>query len=350
MHAHTSKSTAPFGWNPARNVITGHLTLSVIHLDFIAVNSAESSNTERDHIMTIRIRRMTVADLPEVDRIDGTAFTELITRLRNKPVSIPTHERTYFEFWMRSDPAGSLVAEEKGRVVGFSFCHAGQRMGWIGPVAVKLGQQGKGIGGKLMQAGLKYFDRTGTKTVGLDTFPENPVSVTLYLKSGFRVVGGLFMLTMQIPATKGRCKAVRIDRDDVRRVAALNRKASGFDRRHDYEFVINSGLGCGLKLQGKGDDFAFALIRRGSALISNFHITGRGDVNSKVSHLVHGTFDFFRSKGLKTAAVLCRGNDVELLGALFRLGFQMTPTMITMHRGAEARVPPLTSPFAIEKG
>ena len=91
--------------------------------------------------------------------------------------------------------------EEDGRIIGFNFCHAGPRMGWGGAIAIRLDEQGRGIGNRLMLAGLDYFDQVGTQTVGLDTFPENPVSVSLYLRTGFRVVGGLFMLTMEIPGT-----------------------------------------------------------------------------------------------------------------------------------------------------
>ena len=190
----------------------------------------------------------------------------------------------------------------------------------------------------------------GTKTVGLDTFPENPVSVSLYLRTGFRVVGGLFMLTMDIPPKKETPGVASIDLDEVGRFASLDLEASGFDRRRDYEFVISSGLGYGVKMADAEDNFAFALIRRQSGLISNFHLSEDAQVETRVAALVEGALEFFRSKELTSAAVLCRGSDTRLLHALFGLGFRMNPTMITMHRGAEAPPTPLTSPFAIEKG
>lgn len=300
--------------------------------------------------MAERIRPMTAADLPQIEEIDGTAFSDLLSRLRNQPIHLPSHERAYFELWMECDPDGALVAEEGGKVLGFNFCHAGPCMGWIGPLAVRVGAQRKGVGKKLMLAGLKYFDKIGTKTVGLDTFPENPVSVSLYLKTGLRVVGGLFLLSMEIPPRRATPPVSRIGLDEVGRVASLDEKASGFQRRRDYEFVISSGLGCGLKVKGAEDQFAFALIRRGMGLISNFHLTRPDRAGEHVSALVEGAFDFFREKGLSTASVLCRGGDMGLLGPLFHAGFRMNPVMITMHRGAEAIPKPLTSPFAIEKG
>jgi GNAT superfamily N-acetyltransferase len=293
---------------------------------------------------------MASADLPQVEEIDGTAFSDLLTRLRAKPIQLPSHEREYFERWMACDPGGALVAENNGRIHGFIFCHARGRMGWIGPLAVRVGEQGRGIGKRLMLAGLDYFGKLGTATVGLDTFPENPVSVSLYLKTGFRVVGGLFMLTMPIPPERQTLPVSRIELGEVERFARLNERASGFDRRRDYEFVISSGLGCGLKARAAEDDFVFALVRRGTALIGNFHLTDDREAEARTSALVEGAFRFFRAKELKTAAVLCRGDDHRLLNALFRLGFTMNPTMITMHRGASAPPVPLTSPFAIEKG
>ncbi|NOZ24303.1 MAG: GNAT family N-acetyltransferase [Planctomycetes bacterium] len=297
------------------------------------------------------IRPMTETDLPQVEEIDGTAFTELLTRLRNQPINLPSHEKEYFRSWMECDPEGSLVLEGGGEILGFNFCHARGRMGWVGPIAVRLDAQGKGIGKKLMVAGLDYFDRVGTKTVGLDTFPENPVSVSLYLRTGFRVVGGLFLLTMGIPPKQDHAvRVAEIELDGVDRIAVLDEKASGFDRRRDYAMALSSGLGCACKVVGEEDNVVFGLIRRGAALIGNFHLTGDGDVEARVGALVEGTLDFFRAKGLTNVAVLCRGNDKRLLDALFGLGFRMNPTLITMHRGENAPPAPLTSPLAIEKG
>lgn len=298
----------------------------------------------------MKIRRMRSSDLPQVEEIDGTAFTELISRLRNRKISLASHERKYFELWMENNPAGSLVAEENETIVGFNFCHAGPRMGWIGPLAVKPGQQGKGIGRKLMLAGMKYFDRVGTSTVGLDTFPENPVSVSLYLSMGFRIVGGLCLLTRNIPARGTKPPAVRMTAHDVRRIAALDRNTSGFNREKDYRFILSAGLGCGLTLKGAHDQFAFAMIRRGNGLISNFHLTERAGLANRVETIVEGAFQFFREKGIRSTGVLCRGNDSQLLKALFDMGFEMNPVMITMHRGKTFTPTPLTSPLAIEKG
>lgn len=300
--------------------------------------------------MAQTLRPMTPDDLPQVEEIDGTAFTELLSRLRNQTINLPSHEREYFQFWMECDPGGALVLEEDGRLLGFNFCHAGPRMGWVGPIAVRLGEQGKGIGKRLMVAGLDYFDKVGTQTVGLDTFPENPVSVSLYLNTGFRVVGGLFLLTMDIPDCRATLTTCPVDPCEAERLASLDERASGFDRRRDYAFALSSGLGAAFKVEGADDNFVLALIRRGSGLISNFHLAEGADLDERVSALVQTACSFFRSKDLTTASVLCRGADTQLLHALFRLGFRMNPTMITMHRGAEAPTTPLTSPFAIEKG
>jgi len=164
----------------------------------------------------MNIRPMTPADLPQVEEIDGTAFSDLLTRLRNKPIHLPSHEREYFEQWMKCDPDGALVAESDGRVNGFIFCHARGRMGWIGPLAIRVGEQGRGVGKKLMLAGLDYFDKRKTATVGLDTFPENPVSVSLYLKTGFRIVGGLLRKVSQ-PRSRSRQTSDKLLEDATER-------------------------------------------------------------------------------------------------------------------------------------
>jgi len=306
--------------------------------------------------MARAIRPMQPDDLDQVMEIDSTAFSDLFTRFEHRPVHLPTHEREYFEFWIQSDRGGALVEEEDGRIRGFICCHPRCRMAWVGPLAVRTELHGQGTGKRLMNAALRVMDDLGVEVVGLDTFARNPISVSLYLKSGFHVHGGVFMLDGSLESEPSfpeppvpievACPA------DVPALAKLEEEVTGFDRTADYEFLVRSDLGQGFKI-AEGDrirGFVFCVIRRGMGQVCSLYLDEDLDTARHVQALTASAGRYFRSKGLKGMSVLCRGSEKRLFRALFARGFRLSMTMLTMHRTRQPLAGPVASPLAIEKG
>jgi len=54
--------------------------------------------------------------------------------------------------YMESDPEGSLLAEEGGKIVGYGFARRFGTLGCIGPIAVQPNAQGRGFGKRITEA------------------------------------------------------------------------------------------------------------------------------------------------------------------------------------------------------
>jgi mycothiol synthase len=99
-------------------------------------------------------------------------------------------ERRMAELWF--DPAGFLVAERDGRLVGFHWTkvhgnaeHGHEPMGEVYVVGVDASERGSGLGRALTIAGLQYLRSRGLASVMLYVGEENEAAIRLYTKLGF---------------------------------------------------------------------------------------------------------------------------------------------------------------------
>jgi ribosomal protein S18 acetylase RimI-like enzyme len=88
------------------------------------------------------------------------------------------------------NPAGVFVHEEGGQVVGFVTVALDRRtnQGRIMNLAVDVGQQGKGIGRRLIEHALEYMRDEGLELARIETLVDNDVGRHLYPKLGFEEV------------------------------------------------------------------------------------------------------------------------------------------------------------------
>lgn len=94
------------------------------------------------------------------------------------------------EAWVLNDLAGRadacLVAISEGAVVGFNLCLLAGDVATIDLIAVAAGHQGRGIGRRLTQAGIRHYaGRARSYRAG--TQANNVASVALYRRLGFCV-------------------------------------------------------------------------------------------------------------------------------------------------------------------
>lgn len=88
------------------------------------------------------------------------------------------------------DPAGLLLVEEDGRLVGFCWTKIASGAGGLGEiyvVAVHPGHQGAGLGRSLVAAGCRSMAGRGVRTAGLYVDGENAPALRLYRELGFAV-------------------------------------------------------------------------------------------------------------------------------------------------------------------
>jgi ribosomal protein S18 acetylase RimI-like enzyme len=134
----------------------------------------------------ITIRLMREEDADEVRRVDSLAFGEWWRQVSGQDVELPQRTRTNVLALLEKDPEGCFVAEEDGHVVGLIFSRTWGGVGWCGTFGVLPEYQGRGIGKQLIAASLGYLRRVPARVIGLETMPESPYNLGLYVRQGFQ--------------------------------------------------------------------------------------------------------------------------------------------------------------------
>jgi L-amino acid N-acyltransferase YncA len=134
----------------------------------------------------VQIRALDEADWPQVASIyaDGIASGDATFE-----VDVPSWAR-----WDAAHPSLRLVAEDDGRVVGWTAlspysdrrCYRG-----VAEESVYVGEnaRGRGVGRALLLELIALAEADGYWTLLAGIFPENLASVALHTSCGFRVIG-----------------------------------------------------------------------------------------------------------------------------------------------------------------
>lgn len=310
------------------------------------------------------VRPIESADIPTVRELDRLAFQDLFSRLTGRPSTLEVREPEYFDFWRRTDPEGAMVAEERGEIIALSMCHARGAAGWIGPLAVRPDAQSRGVGRQLMTAAFDYFERRGCKWVGLDTYPQNPVSVSLYLKSGMRILQTMLQLRVQASEWVGRPQShaprqvVEASRRDLESLVETDERISAFCRRPDYEFLLDWDKATVFRLMDRdvclGQVCAYQKRQRG--VVGGLYLPRLEQYEADLDALLSACGAFLQGIGMEQVVVLCPGDDRRLFGMLLGRGAQTVHTTIRLFKGRDCGVPMhpdrafIHTPFASEKG
>jgi ribosomal protein S18 acetylase RimI-like enzyme len=133
------------------------------------------------------IRSMMPFDLPDVAKVDGSAFEPLWQN------TLPVLERAYPQaIW----PA---VAEMEGRVIGYQLSTRNSHGIHLARLAVLPPMQGKGLGYTLVSDLIKQANNQGLHHLTVNTQSNNDSSLRLYQKMGFSETGEKYpVYTMQV--------------------------------------------------------------------------------------------------------------------------------------------------------
>ena len=135
--------------------------------------------------------------------------------------------------WLRMldmEPNGCFMAEVDGVLVGTTVCCTFDEIAWLALVLVDIAFRERGIGRRLVQAGLKYADDQGVRTVRLDATPlGRPVYERLGFQPQFELSrwGGLPTDSMSAESTQvGGAPGIV----DFEWLCELDRQATGTNR------------------------------------------------------------------------------------------------------------------------
>lgn len=128
---------------------------------------------EERRVAGIRIRRMTEADLPDVEKTDAASFEPLW----HNPLD--TLRRAL------GQALYATVAESENGIIGYQLSTGGGQRAHLARLAVHPAIQGKGAGRALLADLFRYLTNAGVARLSVNTQSDNRVSLSLYQRMGF---------------------------------------------------------------------------------------------------------------------------------------------------------------------
>jgi len=140
----------------------------------------------------LRLRKMTITDLPEVMQIENTNY------------QFPWEEDIFRDCFRAG--YSCWVCEEADKVLGYSIISIGAGEAHILNISVDPKEQNQGIGRKMLE-NLIDVARGNAETIFLEVRPSNPIAIALYENMGFNEIG---IRKGYYPAEGGREDAIML--------------------------------------------------------------------------------------------------------------------------------------------
>lgn len=140
-------------------------------------------------LSSIRIRRMTEADLPEVEKTDSASFNPLWQN------PLETIRKAF------GQALYATVAENEQGIIGYQLSTGGGQRAHLARLAVHPAVQGKGAGRALLSDLFRYITYAGISKLSVNTQSDNQASLSLYQRMGFLRTGEEYpVYTFDVPA------------------------------------------------------------------------------------------------------------------------------------------------------
>lgn len=130
---------------------------------------------------------LTPEDIGKVNQVFSEAFTDRYQRDGLSGVRVPPLNPAIWKFAIASAGTGAMQWRDgSGQVVAFNLAHRCGSEGWMGPLAVRPGRQGEGIGALIVETGIQWLRDAGARVIGLETMPRTVENIGFYSRLGFR--------------------------------------------------------------------------------------------------------------------------------------------------------------------
>jgi hypothetical protein len=188
------------------------------------------------------LRPVRDADVEGVIDVFWTALDDLAARSgRPPPPRNPRALEELIRHIAATDPASSIVAQERRRIVGFGMLHVRDGVGFLAFLFVLPTWQGRRLGRAILEACREGGGRPSRLATCAEA--DQPVSTGLYAAQGLAPRLPLYLLRgglspSRMPALGHGLRARRLGRDDV---VALDAELLGYQRPADHAFCERSG-------------------------------------------------------------------------------------------------------------
>lgn len=193
----------------------------------------------------------TAADIPAINALFSEAFTERYHRDGLSGVRVPLLNPGVWRYAIEDAGEGALVwRDAEGELAAFTIAHHSGVEGWMGPLAVRSGLQGHGLGATIVRAGIDRLRARGVRVIGLETMPRTVDNIGFYSRIGFEPGHLTIALTRAARRGDDPVRAVRLERQGPGRARQLgacrtltDRLAPGVDFTREIELTDSLELG-----------------------------------------------------------------------------------------------------------
>ncbi|MDD1772337.1 MAG: GNAT family N-acetyltransferase [Methanomassiliicoccales archaeon] len=196
------------------------------------------------------VRPLRPEDIHRAQALMAETWSDLLKEQTGLEMQYPVRPARWYEARISHEPSGTLCLEEGGEIIGTGFCLSCGSIGWIGPMEIIPGHQGRKQGKLLLQALEKHLDSVGCTTIGLETMKDIVRNISFYVGNGYRVEQDVLYLEK----TEVRANDVsdqdfgKADMSEIRRLA--DTVISGYDP--SKEFTMYESTGTGVTFHGEG--------------------------------------------------------------------------------------------------
>ena len=139
-----------------------------------------------------------LGELPALNALFSEAFSERYRRDGMTGVRVPPLNPPIWRYAIESAGQGAMLwRDAQGRIAAFNLAHVSGTEGWMGPLAVREELQGRGVGRRIVSAGVEHLRQSGCRTIGLETMPRTMENIGFYARLGFVPASMTITLTME---------------------------------------------------------------------------------------------------------------------------------------------------------
>ncbi len=290
-------------------------------------------------------------NIAQVNQVFTEAFTDRYQRDGLSGVRVPPLNPAIWKFAIAAAGAGAMQWRDgSGHVIAFNLAHCCGSEGWMGPLAVRPGRQGEGIGVQIVETAIEWLRESGAKVIGLETMPRTVENIGFYSRLGFRPGYLTVSLTRDLAHGPGGAEGAGLLSvgETAPAVAACQALAQrvmpGLDFSREIGLTRELGLGDTTLLSGAGDLAGFALWHAASLA------EGKPDDEVRILKMVARDSATFRrliaaveaagwARGARRVSIRCQTAYREAYGALLELGYRVHWTDLRMTLdGAEQQI------------
>ena len=145
----------------------------------------------------LTIRQMQPEDADHVRQLEVLSFSPYYQQT-GQARATPIRSQTNVLASLALNPTGCFIAEDDS-LLGFVFTRKWGRIGWLGTFGVHPNRQNQGIGHKLLSKAISHLENHQCKIIGLETMPDSPNNVGLYVRACFQPIPPTLILEKAIP-------------------------------------------------------------------------------------------------------------------------------------------------------